>query len=199
MKNLHYLIIVTACLFIALPMSALGADRRIAGLSCQAAQQSATFRNLGYPSYFRGTVSPLFSNSVILECPIMEDSVFPKWTVNTLQVYGSLVNTFPLTTVSARACSVRRFSAFFARSEPDIVCGPAKTAFPGALDFIIHFNAVDLHEAWGPEHNDDFGFVQIRVVEPAFSPQPLSFVSGMLLSTDVCLIDDDLQRAQLCR
>jgi len=155
MKNFHVLLITVVltivAFFIVLPVAS-GAERRIPGLSCAAAQTSAIFRDLGYPSYFRGTVSPSFSLTNILECPIMENSVFPKWAVNFLNVHGHLMTNGR---VMARGCSVQ------SGNTPITFCG-RENSFTGVGNFVLRFNAVDLDAAWGPEHSTDYGFVQIR-------------------------------------
>src|SRR5262249_31994565 len=143
-----FIAIVTLLIVISIPTSA--AERRIAGLSCAAAQ-SGTGANPGYPTYIRGTISDLFANTNILECPIGDDSVFPKWAVNRMIVHGRVTSTTPAK-VDVRACSVFRVAT---SNQPDIVCGDMKT-FTGTGNFSIGFDASDIEDAWGAQNVDSF-------------------------------------------
>jgi hypothetical protein len=159
MKNFNSFLIsnfvATVVLFIALPISISGAERRISRLTCVA--------------------SPFFFDTGIINCPIIDDDVFPKWAVNVLNVHGRRNTRM---TVSARACSEQFFSP---NTLPTIFCGLTKTTGPGTGDFVLHFNSADLHDAWGPQHAADFGFVEILLSDS----QGDVFITGLFLSSVV--------------
>jgi hypothetical protein len=187
MKNVNSFFISTfvstIAFLVAVPLLVSGAERRIAGTNCVAAEESQNFRDLGYPSYFRGTVSNRFSGTTVFECPINDDSLFPKWAVNTMYVHG---NMFSGARVEARACSVAQQLSVNSPL-PVISCGIPQTTDSvsgGQLgDFILRFDFADLREAWGPEHAFDYAFVQIR-----FSnlDNTNGIIKGIFLFNQVC-------------
>jgi hypothetical protein len=188
MSNRHlYLITIvltTFSSFIAVPKSVSGAERRISGLSCvqvDPGETGGTAPLISDPAhYINGAIrgAPGGFAGVKIQCPVPDDDTFPKSAVRILNIRGRTTGT-----VTGRACS-RTLDNF-------LTCTDFVSRSPApARDFGLIMDNVTLLPAWGPEHVNNFGFVEVTFeLSPFFVPSLFrinrdeNFISGIFLSS----------------
>ena len=136
--------------------TASAADRRLPGAIC-VNEGHAVFSQVSQaspaPHYSRGTITGGDSPWGII-CPIVEDDAFPKTAVTILNVHGYLASG----TVRVKACSVEHWSS---QGNPTTFCtGEKEMAAKG--NFYVHFDNLELQNAWSSSRYTDFAYVSIR-------------------------------------
>jgi len=204
MKNFHVLLITVVLTIVALfifPPVASGAERRIPGLSCVEAEPTQRGPVNFAPAitdgarYVDGVIrgAPGGFEGIKIQCPVPDDDTFPKSAVRVLTIRGRTTGV-----VTGRACS-RTSDNFFRCTSNVTVRGVADPDRPDFGDFGLIFDNFTLLPAWGPEHVNNFGYVEIefQVPLPTFPGQveeptginqflrnrDVNFVTGIFLST----------------